>query len=101
MQYRPSRGGLRSYLTGSRALSEATKAAAEQIAARARALAAAEAYRTGRFLRSIEVVPDPDSDRVGHRVRAGVGYSAALEWGTDRRGRQDEHAILRRAAEAP
>ena len=98
MDYRPARRGLRTYLTGSVELAAATRAAAEAVAERARQLARVEAFRSGNYVNSIQVVGAPGDDRLGFAVLADVPYSAAVEFGN---ARAPEQAILRRAAETP
>lgn len=94
MDYRHSYPATGRWLRTSPELKRATRAAAEQIADRARAIAPVD---SGEYVAGIFVTDSPGRDgRVGSTVEATAPHSAAIEFGNARvRGQ----AVLRRAAE--
>ena len=82
----------------SRQLSDAVRAAAEDVADQARQIVATEAYETGALLDSISVEPSPGRDRVGWAVVADDPAAAPNEFGNERMPPGEVEHFLTRAA---
>lgn len=98
MRFDWSYPGMGAYLRGSRELYTAMNSAGRDVKRRARAIAVREAFDTGRYSESFQVVANRSEDgRVGVRVENTDGNAAAIEFGSAKRRRALN--VLRRAAE--